>query len=197
MPVIQPAEIWQKSGPLGRHPRDVQAEGPLGTRHGPRHDARGGHRVAGRPRDPLLPRPAADLVPDPDQGAGRGPAALGRAAHARVRDEGLLHARPRRGRARPLLRRPRARLPDDLRAVRAALPRRPLRHRHDGRPRRPRVPGAVRGRRGRDRAVRGLRLRGQRRDRPRGAGGAGLPGREPGGGRHAERADDRPGQRAC
>ncbi len=42
-------------GPLGRHPRDVQAQGPQGHRHVPGHDARRGHRLAGRPRDPLLP----------------------------------------------------------------------------------------------------------------------------------------------
>ena len=104
MPVIQPGRDLAEERALGRHPRDVQAQGPLGPRHGPGHDPRGGHRLARRPRDPLLPRPAADLVPDPDQGARRGPAALGRAAHARVRHEGLLHARSRRGGARSLLR---------------------------------------------------------------------------------------------
>ena len=51
----------------------------------------------------------------------------------------------------------------DLRAVRARVPRRAVRHRDDGRPGRARVHGAQRGRRGRDRALPGVRLRGQRR----------------------------------
>ena len=50
-------------------------------------------------RRALLPRPAADALPHPDQGARRAAPARGRPAHARVRDEGLLQLRPRRGRA--------------------------------------------------------------------------------------------------
>ena len=51
------------------------------------------------PDRPLLPRPAADGVPHPDQGAGRAAAARGGPAHARVHHEGRLLVRPRRGRA--------------------------------------------------------------------------------------------------
>ena len=48
-------------------------------------------------RRALLPRPAADPLPLPDQGARRAAPARRRAAHARVHHEGLLHVRPRRG----------------------------------------------------------------------------------------------------
>ena len=51
------------------------------------------HVRAGRA---LLPRPAADPLPLPDQGARRAAPARRRAAHARVHHEGLLHVRPRR-----------------------------------------------------------------------------------------------------
>ena len=50
-------------------------------------------------RRALLPRPAADPLPLPDQGARRAAPARRRAAHARVHHEGLLHLRPRRARA--------------------------------------------------------------------------------------------------
>ena len=60
-----------------------------------------------------LPRAAADLVPDPDQVPGRAAPQVGPAARARVRDEGLVLARPRpRG--------PRSRLQAPLRRVPAA-----------------------------------------------------------------------------
>src|SRR5437762_11635681 len=132
-------------GAVGGHQRDVQAEGPLGARPLPRHDARGGRGVARRARDPLVQGPAADLVSDPDQGAGRGAATLGRPPDARVPHEGLLHARPRRRGARPIVCRARAGLPADLRSLRPALLRRAVGHRHDGRPRLARVHGAERG----------------------------------------------------
>ena len=50
-------------------------------------------------RRALLPRPAADPLPLPDQGARRAAAARRRAAHARVHHEGRLHLRPRPRRA--------------------------------------------------------------------------------------------------
>ena len=56
------------------------------------------HVVAG---GPLLPRPAADPLPPPDQGARRAASARGRAPHPRVHHEGLLQLRSRRGGARP------------------------------------------------------------------------------------------------
>ena len=111
--------------------------------------------MARRPRDPLLPRPAADLVPDPDQGTGRGAPALGRPAHARVPDEGRLHARPRR----------RRRSRSSYNAHKDAycrifdrcglqLCRRAVGSRHDGGLRLARVHGPERGRRGRRRPLR-------------------------------------------
>ena len=118
MPVLHPAEIWQQSGRWDGIARDVPAQGSQRARHVPRHDPRGGRGLARRPGDPLVPRPAADLVPDPDQGAGRGAPALGRPAHARVPHEGLLHPRSRRGGARGLLQRPQGGLLPDLRPLR-------------------------------------------------------------------------------
>ena len=56
--------------------------------------------LARRPGRALLPRPAADPLPLPDQGARRAAPARRRAAHARVHHEGLLHVRPRRRGAR-------------------------------------------------------------------------------------------------
>ena len=70
MPVLHPAEIWQRSGRYGidelfklqdRVGRDLV----LAMTH---EEIIAFHA---RARDPLLPRPAADLVPHPDQGAGR------------------------------------------------------------------------------------------------------------------------------
>ena len=96
MPVLQPAELWKRDRPL-RDRRAVQARGPQGLGDGAGDDPRGGAHLPRRPRGPLLPRPAADPLPHPDQGARRAAAARRRAAHARVRDEGRLHLRPRRG----------------------------------------------------------------------------------------------------
>ena len=97
MPVLQPAELWQQSGRWygikdemfrlkDRHGRDMC----LGMTH---EEVVAWLASQG---DPLVSRAAADLVPDPDEGARRGPAALGRPPDARVLDEGCLHARPRR-----------------------------------------------------------------------------------------------------
>ncbi len=99
MPVVQPAELWQETGrweKMGpnmlrlkdRHERDFVV-GP---------DARGGdhrHRAQG---DPQLPPAAGELLPDPDQVPRRDPPALRRDARARVRHEGRLLVRRRRGR---------------------------------------------------------------------------------------------------
>ena len=111
-----------------------------------------------------LPPAAGELLPDPDQVPRRDPAALRRAARARVLDEGRLLVRRGRGRDARVL-------PEDVRRLRAHLhapgphvPPRRGRHRRDRRQRLARVPGAGRFRRGPDRLLRRLRLRGQHRE---------------------------------
>ena len=98
MPVLQPAELWKQSGRYGIDEL-FKLEGPPRRRARARDDARGERDVPRLEGRPLLPRPAADPLPLPDQGAGRAAPARRRAAHARVHHEGLLHVRPRRGRA--------------------------------------------------------------------------------------------------
>ena len=117
--------------------------------------------------DPLVPRLATDLVPDPDQGAGRGAPALRRPSDAGVPDEGLLHPRSRCGGARGVLQRPQGGLLPDLRSLRAPVRGRAVGSRHDGRLRLARVHGPERGRRGRRRPLRRVRLCRQRRAGPR------------------------------
>ena len=71
MPVLNPAELWQRSGPL-RHRRGLQAQGPPRRRHGAGADARGGRDL---PRRDIV-RSYRELplqpLPLPDQGARRG-----------------------------------------------------------------------------------------------------------------------------
>ena len=77
MPVLHPAEIWKRSG---RYDVDVvfKLQRPRRARARARDHARGDRRAARLADDPQLSRPAADLVPHPDQGARR--AAARRAA---------------------------------------------------------------------------------------------------------------------
>ena len=99
MPVLNPAELWQRSGPLRRSTELFKlkdrrgADLVLAMTH---EEVVTTHVAPGRA---LLPRPAADPLPLPDQGARRAAPARRRAAHARVHHEGLLHVRPRRARA--------------------------------------------------------------------------------------------------
>ena len=113
-----------------------------------------------------LPRPAADLVPDPDQGARRGAAQARRPAHARVRHEGLLQPRPRRGGLRDAPTTPTRRPTTASTSAAASLRGGRARPGHDGRPGSHEFM-APSGRRGRDRLLRRVRLRGQRRAGPR------------------------------
>ena len=136
---------------------DVQARGPQGRAAGPRDDARGEHHPPRRPGRALLPRPAADAVPHPDEGARRAAPAGRRAAHARVHDEGRLLLRPRRGGPGALLRAAERRLRADPRPLRAALVPGRVRRRDDGRLGGARVHGALPGGRGRRRPGAGLR----------------------------------------
>ena len=166
MPVLQPAELWKRTGRYEIDElfklRDRRgAELVLAMTH---EEDVTFHVVA---RDPLLPRPAEDALPLPDQGARRAAPARRRAAHARVHHEGLLLVRPRRGGPR------RAPTSCTSRPTTAIFDRTGLewyrvesRRGDDGRHRRARVHGALRRRRERRRAV-GRRLRRQRGDRER------------------------------
>ena len=181
MPVINPADLWQRSG---RYSIDEVFK--LQDRRGAEMvlalTARGGHHLP-RLRDRALLPPAAVLgLPLPDQGPRRGAAAGGDPADARVHHEGRLHLRPRpRGPRRALRALPR-RLRPHLRPRGARVVPGRVGRRCHGRHRRPRVHGAVRGRRERRRA--GARLRRQRRDRERRAraGRAAGPAQRPRGG---------------
>ena len=144
MPVLQPAELWKQDRPL-RRGRAVQAEGPQGHRLRARDDPRGGHHLPHGARGPLLPRPPDDALPHPDQGAGRAAAARRRPPHARVHHEGRLHLRPRPRGPRRAVRAPGERLRPHLRPRRARVVQGRVGRRDDGRLRRPRVHGAVRG----------------------------------------------------
>ena len=151
MPVLQPAELWQRTG---RYEIDelFKLDGPQGRRThvlAMTHEEALTYHVARD--DPLLPRAAEDPLPRPDQGARRAAAARRRAADARVHDEGLLLVRPRRGGPRRQLRAAPRGLRADLRPLRPALVRGRVRRRDDGRHRRPRVHGA-RARRARTRS---------------------------------------------
>ena len=118
MPVIARRAV-APDRPL-RHRRAVQAEGPQGRRPGPRDDARGDADLPRRARGPLLPRPAADPLPLPDQGARRAAPArrvlrtrefIMKDAYTFDRDrEGSTALRPARRRLRPDLRPRRARV---------------------------------------------------------------------------------------
>ena len=179
MPVLQPAEPWRRTGryaieELFKLKDRRGADMVLAMTHeeivtGPR---RGG--------GPLLPRPAADPLPLPGQGARRAAAAGRRAADARVHHEGLLHLRPRRRGARRGLPEARRGLRPDARPLRARVVSGRGRRGDDGRDRRPRVHGAVRGGRERRGARAGLRRerRGRHGRRPaRTAAAAGFPSR--------------------
>ena len=161
MPVLQPAELWRESG---RYEIDELFK---------LKDRRGADLVLAMTHEEALTfhmarevRSYRDLpkllyhfqTKERDEPRPR----AGRAAHARVHHEGRLHLRPRRGGPRPLLRAPRGRLRPHLRPRRARVVPGRVGRGDDGRHRRPRVHGALRGGRERRRALR-RRLRGQRR----------------------------------
>ena len=136
MPVLQPAEPWRRTGryeidELFKLQDRKGAEMVLAMTH---EEVVTDARRAGRA---LLPRPAADPLPLPGQGARRAAPARRRAAHARVHHEGLLHLRPRRGGPRRALRQARRRLRPHLRAHRAGVVPGRVRRRDDGRHRAP------------------------------------------------------------
>ena len=149
----QPGGAVAEERPLRRdRRRAVPAQGPPRRRHGAGDDARGGRHDPHRAGRALLPRPAADPLPLPDQGARRAAPARRRAADARVHHEGLVHVRPRRGGPRRRLRQAPRGLRPDLRSLRAGVVPGRVRRRDDGRHRRARVHGALSGGRERRRA---------------------------------------------
>ena len=152
MPVVQPAELWQESGPLRQvRPRADAGQGPARARLRDPADQRGGHHRHRPPGAAQLPRAAEEFLSHPDQVPRRAPAALRRDARARVHDEGRLLLRPRSRRRAPQLRPDVRRLRAHLRAHGPDLSRRRRRHRRDRRHPLARVPGDRRDRRGRDR----------------------------------------------
>ena len=180
MPPVQPAELWQETGRWDLY-------GPMMLRIKDRAErefcyAPTAEEVVtdiARQGAAQLPPAAGELLPDPDQVPRRDPAALRRAARARVLHEGRLLVRRGRGRDARVL-------PEDVRRVRAHLhapgphvPPRRGRLRRDRRQRLARVPGARRFRRGPDRLLRRVRLRGQHRE-GRGAGARRSPRAAPG-----------------
>ena len=91
LPALNPAEVWQESGPLGRDGRQhVPAERPLRPRPLPGHDARRGDDRHRARRTAQLQAAAADLVSDPDQVSRRAAPEVRPAARAAVHHEGLL-----------------------------------------------------------------------------------------------------------
>ena len=99
MPVLTPAELWQATGRY-KIAGGLQAPRPQRPRVRAAADARGDRHLP-RAGDPVVPRPAADALPLPDEGSRRAAAARGADPRPRVHHEGLVLVRPRRGGARP------------------------------------------------------------------------------------------------
>ena len=156
MPVLQPAEPWRKTGRL-----EIEELFKLTDRKGSELVLAMTHEEAVTFHVAQIVRSYRDLplilyhfqVKERDEPR----PARGGAAHAGVHHEGLLLLRPRPGRPGGALRAARRRLRPHHGAHRAALLPRRGRRGDDGRPGRARVHGAVRGRRGRDRARARLR----------------------------------------
>ena len=102
MPVVHPAELWRESGRYDAiGPELVRFKDRGGPGHGPRDDPRGGRRRPAARHRPQLP-PAADRCVYHFQTKFRDEPRVARRPdpRPRVRDEGRLQLRPRRGRAR-------------------------------------------------------------------------------------------------
>ena len=162
LPAILPSEPWERERPLDGHGRQhVPPEGPQGRGPVPGHDARRDHDHDRARRIAQLQAVAADLVPDSDQVPRRAAAQVGPAARAPVHHEGQLLLRHRQGRPGQELRSARRGLSRHLHALRAQVRRRRGRFRLDGRLAVAGVHGLHRRRRGPDRKLPGLRLRGE------------------------------------
>ena len=199
MPVVHPAEVWKESGRYAKiGPELVRFKDRGGAGHGPGDDPRGG-RGAPPPRHrPELPPAADDGLPLPDQ-VPRRAAGTGRPdPRPRVRHEGRLQLRPRRGRPGPAAtalqyeayERIFRRLGLDAIVVGA-------RRRDHGRLGRPRVHGRQRVRRGHPRPVRRVRLRGQPADRRRCASPTRQPEDAPADGGRRDARTRRPSRRSA
>ena len=140
-------------------------QGPRRARHGPRDDPRGGRRDPPPRHRPELSPAADDGLPLPDEVPGRAAVARRADPRPRVRHEGRLQLRPRRGRPRRELSGASTRPTSGLQAPRARRDRGRRRRRDHGRLGRPRVHGPQRLRRGHARPVRQLRLRREPADR--------------------------------
>ena len=119
MPVVHPGRPVARVRPLRRHrPRDGPVQGPRRPGHGPRDDPRGGRGGPAARHRPELSPAAVHRLPLPDEVPRR--AAVARRPHprARVRDEGLVQLRPRRGGPRRRVLGAPPRLHPDLRAPR-------------------------------------------------------------------------------
>ncbi len=165
MPAMSPRHLWEQTGPRGRLRRragavDAQPHRAKGPRRA-RADARRNHHRPGVAADQQLPADADHALPDHLEVPQRGAAAVRRAAHERVPDEGRLQLR-RLGRiaARELRQDVRGVLPH-LHPLRADLSAGRGRERADRRRRQPRVHDPGRQRRGLGAALRGVRLCGQ------------------------------------
>ncbi len=186
---------WPGDGDAGRPPgrhlasqRPVRrdragagsVQGPQRPGHGPRDDPRGGRRHPPRRHRQVVP-PAPDAgLSLPDEVARRATRPRRADPRARVRHEGRLQLRPRRGRPGCQLRGAARCLRPDLRAARPGHGRRRVGCRDHGRVAGPRVHVPQPGRRGRPGPVRGVRLRREPpgRGRPQAgsrAGGAAAP----------------------
>lgn len=98
MPALLPAEYFQETGRWGCLRTGALAhQGPQGRRLPPRPDARGDHHRHGSARGEELPPAPAEPLPNPDEVPRRAPPARRPHARPRVRHEGRLLVRRRRG----------------------------------------------------------------------------------------------------
>ena len=173
-----PAGTRRGSGALSRPPR---------ARPGAGDGPRGGAGVPRRRGNLLLPATPRAGVPGADQVPGRAAPARRPASAARVPPARLLLPGPRSGRAGASVPRSRRGVPAHRPARRSAVEGGAQRPRPERRRRGPRVHVPDRGRRGRYRVVRAVRLRRPARGRPLRAGAGGWRARGAGGGAHAGR----------
>ena len=126
MPVVHPADVWKASG---RYDADRAGAGPVQgprrPRHGPRDDPRGGRRALLARHRPVATASCRCMVYHFQTKFRDEPRVARRAdPRPRVRHEGRLQLRPRRGRPRRQLRGAVRGLRPDLRAARARRDRR-------------------------------------------------------------------------
>ena len=126
MPAMTPLALWEQTGRVAAF-GDVLVQFAVQRQNRKVHvvlgpDARGDRHRPGGAADLQLPPDADHALPDPDQVPQRGAAAVRRAAHQRVPDEGRLQLRRLARVARPTATRDVRGLLPDLRPLRAELP---------------------------------------------------------------------------